>query len=67
MSSGIGFDHLGLQVANVDVRIGNMHAEAFYRRLGMIEPHRTALDIFFNYPRELFKETRSTYLRLLKG
>lgn len=66
LSFGIGFDHLGLKVAKVDVRAKNTHAEAFYRRLGMIETHRTAQDIFFDYPRKLFEEARSTYLQLLK-
>lgn len=67
LSFGIGFDHLDLGVAKVDVRVENTHAEAFYRRLGMIETNRTEQDIFFDYPRNLFQETRHTYLQLLKG
>ncbi|WP_419740697.1 GNAT family N-acetyltransferase [Ruegeria sp.] len=67
LSFGIGFDHLGLGIAKVDVRVENTHAEAFYRRLGMIETNRTAQDIFFDYPRKLFEELRVTYLQLLKG
>jgi RimJ/RimL family protein N-acetyltransferase len=65
LSFGIGFEHLDLKVAKVDVRVGNTRAEAFYRRLGMIESHRTAQDIFFDYPRKLFVESRSAYLQLL--
>jgi RimJ/RimL family protein N-acetyltransferase len=67
LSFGIGFDHLDLKVAKVDVRVENNHAQAFYRRLGMIETHRTAQDIFFDYPRKLFEETRATYLQILNG
>ncbi|WP_367647285.1 GNAT family N-acetyltransferase [Ruegeria arenilitoris] len=67
LSFGIGFDHLDLGIAKVDVRVENTHAEAFYRRLGMIETNRTAQDIFFDYPRNLFEESRVTYLQLLKG
>lgn len=66
LSFGIGFDYLDLMVAKVDVRVENTHAEAFYRRLGMIETDRTARDIFFCYPRELFEETRFTYIEILK-
>ncbi|MFD0858598.1 GNAT family N-acetyltransferase [Roseovarius aquimarinus] len=66
LSFGIGFDHLNLWVAKVDVRVGNRHAEAFYRRLGMIETNRTEQDIFFDYPRRIFQETRPCYLQLLK-
>lgn len=66
LSFGIGFSYLGLKVAKVDVRVENTHAETFYRRLGMIETHRTVQDIFFDYPRKLFEENLSTYLQLLK-
>ena len=67
LSFGIGFEHLDLKLAKVDVRVANTHAEAFYRRLGMIETHRTEQDIFFDYPRALFEKTRASYLQLLKG
>jgi len=50
LSFGVGFDVLGLDVANVDVRVKNTHAEAFYRRLAMTETHRTERDIYFEYP-----------------
>lgn len=67
LSFGIGFNHLDLSLAKVDVRIGNTHAEAFYRRLGMLETHRTEQDIFFDYTRDMFEENRSFYLQLLRG
>jgi RimJ/RimL family protein N-acetyltransferase len=47
LSFGIGFDALGVQLANVDVRVANEHAAAFYRRLGMEETHRIDGQIFF--------------------
>lgn len=65
LSFGVGFDALGLHSAIVDVRIANEHAAAFYRRLGMVETHRTDRDIFFNYARERFDTDRTHYLRHL--
>lgn len=65
LSFGVGFEELGLERAIVDVRIANTNAEAFYRRLGMTETHRTERDIFFVYPRERFTEDRSGYLTIL--
>ena len=65
LSFGIGFAALGVQLANVDVRVANEHAAAFYRRLGMVETHRTNQDIFFNYTREQFNTDRAHYLKKL--
>jgi len=65
LSFGIGFDALGVQLANVDVRVANEHAAAFYRRLGMVETHRTDQDIFFNYTREQFDTGRTHHLKQL--
>ena len=67
LSFGVGFEELGLDRANVDVRIANTHAEAFYRRLDMTETHRTAQDIFFVYPRARFEADRPGYLAILKN
>lgn len=66
LSFSVGYQVLGLGQAHVDVRIANTHAEAFYRRLGMIETHRTAQDIFFVYPRSRFEADREGYLAILK-
>tara|TARA_B110000902_G_scaffold54383_1_gene63163 strand:- start:137 stop:667 length:531 start_codon:yes stop_codon:yes gene_type:complete len=63
LSFGVGFDALGVQLANVDVRVANEHATAFYRRLGMVETHRTDQDIFFNYTREQFDTDRTHHLK----
>ena len=65
LSFGVGFDALGVQLANVDVRVANEHAAAFYRRLGMVETHRTDQDIFFNYTREQFETGRTHHLKQL--
>ena len=65
LSFGVGFDALGVQLVNVDVRVANEHAAAFYRRLGMVETHRTDQDIFFNYTREQFDTNRTHHLKYL--
>ena len=65
LSFGVGFDALGVQLVNVDVRVTNEHAAAFYRRLGMEETHRTDQDIFFNYTREKFDTDRTHHLKQL--
>lgn len=65
LSFGVGFEGLGLSFANVDVRAGNEHAEAFYRRLGMIETLRTAEDIYFSYARSQFLADLAGYIAIL--
>lgn len=67
LSFGAGFDGLGREQALVDVRLNNTHAEAFYRRLGMIETGRTAQDIFFTYPRSRFEADRAGFMDILTG
>jgi len=66
LSFGVGFDELGLSFAHIDVRIGNEHAEAFYRRLGMTEIRRDVQDIYFIYPRSRFDADRAGYLAILE-
>lgn len=66
LSFGVGFDELGLSFAHIDVRIGNEHAEAFYRRLGMTEIRRDVQDIYFTYPRSRFEADRAGYLTILE-
>jgi len=65
LSFGVGFDALGVQLANVDARVANEHAAAFYQRLGMVETHRTDQNIFFNYTREQFNTSRTHHLKQL--
>jgi hypothetical protein len=67
LSFGIGFDLLDRNIANVDVRVTNEHAQAFYRRLGMIETRRTQNDIFLVYPRTRFEADRDGYMAILRG
>lgn len=66
LSFGVGFDGLGLSVAHVDVQIGNEHAEAFYRRLGMTEIRCDVQNIYFTYPRSQFGADRARYLAILE-
>lgn len=66
LSFGFGFEALGFNVANVDVRVKNTHAEAFYRRLGMTETHRTDQDIYFVYSRAQFDASKDAYISILK-
>lgn len=66
LSFGVGFNTLELDVANIDVRTKNTHAEAFYRRLGMTETYRTEQDIFFVYSRAQFEASKDIYIFLLK-
>lgn len=67
LSFGVGFDLLGMTHAIVDVRRANTHAEAFYRRFGMIETDSDSQDIFFTYPRETFLRDRAAHLAVLTG
>ncbi len=66
LSFGLGFENLGLARALVDVRIGNTHATAFYRRLGMTEISRTDQDAFFVYPRERYKADCADHMKVLE-
>lgn len=67
LSFGVGFDGLCLSFAYIDVRIGNQHAEAFYRRLSMTEIRRDVKDIYFTYPRSRFEANRAGYLAILEA
>ena len=67
VSFGVGFDTLGLDIANVDVRVENTHAEALYRRLGMTETHRTEQDIFFAYSRSQFAADKLVHMEVLQS
>lgn len=67
LSFGVGFDLLGLPTANIDVRIGNEKAVAFYQRLRMTEVRRDDQDIYFTYPRSQFEADRAGYMALLEG
>lgn len=66
LSFGVGFNGLGLSLAHVDVRVGNEHAESFYRRLGMTETRRDANNIYFAYPRSRYEADRAGLLAVLE-
>ena len=66
LSFGTGFKAFDRQRANIDVRINNEHAQAFYRRLGMIETHKTETDIFFVYARIRYEADREGYMKVLR-
>ncbi len=67
LSFGAGFDLQGMTHSLVDVRRANAHAEAFYRRFGMVEIDADAQDIFFTYSRETFLRDRPSHLAVLTG
>ena len=66
LSFGIGFGVLRRDFADVDVRVENTHAAAFYRRFGMTETRRTDRDIFFVYSRKRFETDRQVHLDILQ-
>ncbi len=65
LSFGFGFEQLDKRTAYVDVRIGNTHAEAFYRRLGMMERQVGMRDIHFIYSRKQFRADHARHLAVL--
>lgn len=65
LSFGVGFDLLGCERAQVDVRVENEHAAAFYVRLGMTEIRRTPHDILFEYSRARFRADLALHHHLL--
>ena len=66
LSFGAGFQLTGAELAKVDVRVRNTHAQAFYIRLGMTETHRTDQDIFYTYSRARFNADRDKHLAILR-
>jgi RimJ/RimL family protein N-acetyltransferase len=64
LSFRAGFLGLGLEHARVEVLSRNSHAQAFYRRLGMKETHRTELETVFGYTRERFNQDYASHMTL---
>jgi len=64
LSFGAGFLGLGLENARVEVLSQNTHAQAFYRRLGMRETHRTERETVFAYTRERFSRDYASHMAL---
>lgn len=67
LSLGVGFDYLELEKVFIDVHIANKHAEAFYRRFGMTETHRSDIEIFFNFSRSQFELQKKKYHGVMSG
>ena len=64
LSFRAGFLGLGLEHARVEVLSQNSHAQAFYRRLGMKETHRTELETVYAYTRERFNQDYASHMAL---
>jgi RimJ/RimL family protein N-acetyltransferase len=58
LSFGVGFEHLGLARADLDVRKKNETAIRFYRRFGMTETGSDAENLYFELIRERFSALR---------
>lgn len=65
LSFGVGFGLLGKSRAVVEVRLGNTHAEAFYRRFGMTETGSDDHHRVFEYLNVQFKRDRHVYDEIL--
>jgi RimJ/RimL family protein N-acetyltransferase len=61
----IGFGHLGLTLANIDVRKGNARSLALYRRFGVTEAGEDEEKILFTYSRERFLVDRPRHMQAL--
>lgn len=66
LSFGVGFNGLGRSQADVAVRVGNLHAQAFYQRFGMTEIRRDPAEVFYTYPRSRFDADQARYLECLE-
>ena len=66
LSFGVGFEKLGLPRAVFDVRLGNAHAIAFYRRFGARETGRDDVNIYFEYSAERYFRDRDTHFSTLR-
>lgn len=58
LSMGFGFEVLSLEQAEIDVRCGNHHAIAFYRRFGATETGADGLNLYFTHQRARFLADR---------
>ncbi|MFE0013705.1 GNAT family N-acetyltransferase [Mesorhizobium sp. NPDC059054] len=65
ISLGIGFEHLSKSFAHVDVNVGNIRAEGFYRRFGMQEVGADDREINFLYSRERFRADLDSHMAVL--
>ncbi|PJK27987.1 N-acetyltransferase [Minwuia thermotolerans] len=66
LSFGVGFDHLGLPTALIDVRRDNHRALDFYRRLGMKETGADDVDIYFSYSEDRYFQDRELFMATVR-
>jgi RimJ/RimL family protein N-acetyltransferase len=67
LSFGVGFERLGLRLAQLDVRRANARAIAFYRRFGMTGTGQDAENLYFTLHRDDFRRNRDDFMKLLQG
>lgn len=67
LSMGVGFERLGKSLAHIDVRQDNARAVAFYRRFGMTEANRDAVNLYFEYPQSRYQADIDRYQEILNG
>ena len=61
LSFGVGFETLGLDIADVEVRSANERAIAFYRRLGMTEVRQDEKELFFTFSAVQFADAMTAF------
>lgn len=67
LSFGIGFGPLEKSLAHIEVRQGNRHAAAFYRRFGMQETGRDEVNIYFSYTSAQYWTDQERHLAVVEG
>ena len=67
LSFAVGFERLGINLAELDVRRANSRAIAFYRRFGMTETGQDAENLYFELSRDDFRKNRDTFMNILQG
>jgi RimJ/RimL family protein N-acetyltransferase len=66
LSFGVGFEQLGLRLAQLDVRRANARAIAFYRRFGMTQGGEDAENLYFTLHWDDFRRNRDDFMKLLQ-
>lgn len=65
LSFAVGFERLGLHLAELDVRRANSRAIAFYHRFGMTETGQDAENLYFELSRDDFRKARGGFLAVI--
>jgi len=66
LSFGVGFERLGLRLAQLDVRRANARAIAFYRRFGMTGTGEDDENLYFTLHRDDFRRNRDDFMKILQ-